>query len=121
MIDKLKEYQQIDTNILKEVSCGNNDLISDLLQMFTRQAPIFAEQLESLYACKDFVSLSKLAHKIKGSAATLGICHLVAKMKELENSAKEEDKNNTCRELIELFKTTSQSAIVELNYYLNRQ
>ncbi len=117
----MKEYQQIDTNILDEISCGNKALIRDLLQLFTRQAPIFAEQLEILYASKDFISLSKLAHKIKGSAATLGICHLAAKMKELENSAKEEDKSNSCPELIGQFKAISQSAIAELNSYLNRQ
>jgi len=114
-------YQHIDINVIDEVFCGNNDLINDLLQIFARQVPSFAEQLDNLYLGKDFVALSKLAHKIKGSASTLGISELANTMKKLENSAMNEDENNNSKELISTFKTISQQAILELTEFIKRQ
>lgn len=116
----MRAYQHIDINVINEVFCGNKDLLNDLLQIFASQTPIFAEQLDSLYLSKDFVSLSKLAHKIKGSTSTLGISKLASTMKQLEESAKNEDRNNDSKEFINSFKTISQQAILELTEFIKR-
>jgi HPt (histidine-containing phosphotransfer) domain-containing protein len=116
----MPEYKHINTSVLNEVASGSRELLGDLVKMFANQVPIFTQQLEVLKQNKDYSSLSKLAHKIKGSVSTLGITDLSIKMKELENEATIGLNTKKINELIESFKVTSDKAILELNDLLNK-
>ncbi|MDD2196046.1 MAG: Hpt domain-containing protein [Bacteroidales bacterium] len=114
----MQSYSYIDIDQINLISDGNKELVSDLALMFTNQAPAFAKQFDELYSSKDFLALSKLAHKVKGSVSTIGITRLVESMKELELIAKEGINEEKYSVLIDEFKVVSQKALNELNHYL---
>ncbi|MFP4555762.1 MAG: Hpt domain-containing protein [Bacteroidales bacterium] len=116
----MSNYKHIDTELLKEVADGNNELILDLVDMYIEQAPKFSEQLENLLENKDYQTLSKLAHKIKGSLSTVGITMLAQEMKELEQKAKLNSNTEQYPTYINRYKRISNEAIVELKDIITR-
>ena len=108
-------YKHVNLDVLKEISEGSNDLMRDLIFLFVSQIPVFSEQLDYYYKNEDFVSLGKLAHKIKSSVAMMGISELSSDMKKLENLAQEKKDIHKYPEFIEKFKRISTEAVSELN------
>ena len=116
----MESYRFVDYNQLQEMADGSSQLINDLITMFFKQVPVFSEQLDSLYQAGDFISLGKLAHKIKGSASMMGITELAGYMKELEYLAKDSLQVEKYPELINKYKTISAEAVEELKDIVNR-
>lgn len=113
--------KHIDKEKLNEISAGNKSLISDLLLMFTNKANEYATNLDKLVNEEDFEQLAKLAHKIKGSVATLGMIDLSDRMKDLEAYAKANRADKKIQEIVDQFKTHSKEAIEELNMILQNE
>jgi len=111
-------YKHVNLDFLNEMSDGSEDLTRDLINMFIKQVPMFSEQLDNFYQCGDYISLGKLAHKIKSSVAMMGIEELTTDMKALEEIAKEGKKSDKYPKYISKFKSISNEAIVELNQIL---
>lgn len=110
------DFKTVNLAVLQEISEGNNDLMHDLIDMFTKQVPVFYEQFDYYLEHEDYPSLGKLAHKIKNSVAMMGIETLVNDMKKLEKLAKSGNKQKESYiSLINRFKTISAEAIEELN------
>lgn len=116
----MNSYKHIDTDLLKEVADGNNELIFDLVDMYIEQAPKFSEQLENLLEKEDYQALGKLAHKIKGSLSTIGITTLAQEMKELEQIAKANKATEQYSSYVNRYKAISKEAILELKEILTR-
>ena len=116
----MNRYKHIDTDLLKEVADGNNELIFDLVDLYIEQAPKFYAQLEDLIEKKDHQALGKLAHKIKGSLSTIGITTLAKEMKEFEQKAKANTNTNQYRSYVNRYKEISREAIVELKSILTQ-
>lgn len=114
----MDSYRFINLDVLKEISEGSHDLMRDLITMFISQVPTFSEQLDNYYRTNDFISLGKLAHKIKGSVAMMGINELTSDMKKLELLALEKKDTHKYPEFISKFKQISGEAIVELKTIL---
>ncbi|NVO10292.1 MAG: Hpt domain-containing protein [Bacteroidales bacterium] len=114
----MENFKHINLEYLKEISDGSTDLVRDLINMFISQVPTFSEQLDNFYQSGDYISLGKLAHKIKSSVAMMGISELTADMKILENIAKEGKSVDNCPIYISKFKNISGEAIIELNNIL---
>lgn len=111
----MEKFKHINMDYLNEMSDGSQDLVRDLISMFIKQVPVFSEQLDNLYQCGDYISLGKLAHKIKSSVAMMGISELTTDMKTLEFIAKEGKEKEKYPVYISKFKTISSEAIIELN------
>ncbi len=112
-------YKYIDIEHLIEISGGNQQLVLDLVNAFIKQVSFFSAQLDIVYSNSDYLSLGKLAHKIKGSALTLGVITIAENMKELEMLAKNGVETQRYPVLIEQFKTLSGETIEELNDFIN--
>jgi HPt (histidine-containing phosphotransfer) domain-containing protein len=112
-------YKYVSWNKINEVTDGNLDLISDMVEIFFQQTPVYSQQLDDLFAKKDYISLSKLAHKIKGTVSLLGINQLVVAMKEFEKNAADGLYPEKYPEYIDLFKNISAKATIELNSIIN--
>ncbi|MCB8964245.1 MAG: Hpt domain-containing protein [Bacteroidales bacterium] len=108
-------YKHVNLDVLKEISEGNNDLMRDLIFLFISQIPVFSEQMDHYYQNKDYVSLGKLAHKIKNSVAMMGIAELSSDMKKLENLAQTGKNIHKYPDFIERFKRITTEAVSELN------
>jgi len=114
----VKDYKHINLDYLNEMSAGSKDLKRDLINMFIKQVPIFNEQMNSYYIEKDYLSLGKLAHKIKSSVAMMGIGELTTDMKTLENIAREGIDVEKYPIYINKFKKISSEAVKELQSIL---
>lgn len=114
----MKNLKHINLKYLNEMSEGSDDLKRELINMFIKQVPIFNDQLDTLYKNGDFVSLGKLAHKIKSSVAMMGINELTVDMKALENLTKEGKDVDKYPGYIIKFKSISHEAIKELQTIL---
>ena len=111
----METFKHVNLDYLNEMSEGSEDLIRDLINMFIKQVPVFSEQLDNFYNCGDYISLGKLAHKIKSSVAMMGIEELTSDMKQLENIAKDGIDKEKYPNYISKFKAISNEAIIELN------
>jgi HPt (histidine-containing phosphotransfer) domain-containing protein len=116
----MEGYRFVNIEQLNEMAEGNDELINDLVNLFFKQVPVFSEQLDTFYKSGDFLSLGRLAHKIKGSVSMLGITELADYMKELENLAKENLHAEKYPDLINKYKTISTKAVEELKDIINR-
>ncbi|MBN1987957.1 MAG: Hpt domain-containing protein [Bacteroidales bacterium] len=115
----MTSHKVIDLNYLKEMSEGSNELMVELISMFLKQVPLFQEQLKMLHETKEFITLGKLAHKIKSSVAMMGMNELATDMKTLEDIAKREVEIEKYAVLINKFNTVSTEAVTELTQVLN--
>ena len=108
-------YKHVKLDVLKEISEGSNDLMRDLIFLFISQIPVFIEQLDYYNKNEDYISLGKLAHKIKSSVSMMGISELSSDMKKLEQLAQAKKDTQKYPEFIERFKRISTEAVSELN------
>lgn len=111
----MANYKHVNLDVLKEISEGSHDLMRDLITLFINQVPTFSEQLDNYYKSEDYISLGKLAHKIKSSVAMMGISVLTSDMKKLELLAQEQKETHKYHAYIDNFKKVSNEAIEELN------
>lgn len=109
-----KEQKYINLEVLKEISEGNNDLMRDLIGLFSKQVPVFIEQMETYLSNNEFELLGKLAHKIKNSVAMMGIEVLVSDMKKLEQLTQSNDNTDKIKNKVAKFKQISSEALAEL-------
>ncbi|HPD94607.1 MAG: Hpt domain-containing protein [Bacteroidales bacterium] len=109
-----KEQKYINLEVLKEISEGNNDLMRDLIGLFSKQVPVFIEQMETYLSNNEFELLGKLAHKIKNSVAMMGIEVLVSDMKKLEQLTQSNDNADKIKNKVAKFKQISSEALAEL-------
>jgi HPt (histidine-containing phosphotransfer) domain-containing protein len=115
----MADYKYVSWDQINEVADGNHDLICDMVTIFFQQIPVYNRQLDFLYAKNDHAALGKLAHKIKGSVSLLGIKQLVKVMKEFENNANKGQYPEKYPDYINLFKSISAKATIELNSILS--
>ena len=114
------KYKYVNIKHLEALAEGNNEFVMELINMFTKQVPLFAEQLDMHLANGDLVALAKLSHKIKGSAATMGFKQLVKNMKELEELANQNAQTQRYSELIDKYKQLTTKIVEELKDYIHR-
>lgn len=114
------KYKYVNIKHLEALAEGNNEFVMELINMFTKQVPLFAEQLDMHLASGDLVALAKLSHKIKGSAATMGFKQLVKNMKELEELANQNTQTQRYSELIDKYKQLTTEIVEELKDYIHR-
>jgi HPt (histidine-containing phosphotransfer) domain-containing protein len=67
---------------------GEKDFVSELIDIFCQQSPPILSELESAVAQLNFVSIEKLAHKLKGSSANIGAARLYSLCADLELQAR---------------------------------
>lgn len=106
--------QLIDLTVLEEMTDGSSELLLDMLDIFFLQVTTFNNEMEEAYNSGDYAKLGAIAHKAKSSVATMGITSIVQNMKEFELLAKSGKKTESYPEFLNLFKTTCEEAIKEL-------
>lgn len=89
----------IDISVIEELKeVGGDEFLSELITMFLDQADSIMEDIKTFHDNKDSDSLSKAAHKLKGSCLNLGakdmgaICQTI-ELQTRENNFNDLDKN----------------------------
>jgi HPt (histidine-containing phosphotransfer) domain-containing protein len=75
----------IDTKLLAELQgSGMDGLLAELIGLFSEDAPLNLERIRAALSGGDAAELARVAHALKGSAATLGARAMAATCLELE-------------------------------------
>ncbi len=109
-----------DLSYLRSMSDDDKNFIREMAEIFREQILEFSVQMPELLEKSDFLNLSRAAHKAKSSVAVMGMAKEAEMLKNLEIKAKEELEVETYGEIIDIFIKNSNTAIEELDNYLNK-
>ena len=96
---------------------GDKVLIRELIGIFSTQVEEYGNQMQIFLDEKNWVELSKLAHKAKSSVAIMGMRKLAEEMKQLEILASKEEKTDTYTSYVHHFTNQCHMAVSELQEY----
>jgi signal transduction histidine kinase/HPt (histidine-containing phosphotransfer) domain-containing protein len=83
------EKELIDWAYLNEVTDGDNELLADLLSLFTRDLPQYRQALFSAIEDQDRPAFNQTAHKFRSSLNSLAMLSLAERLKEMESEGQE--------------------------------
>ncbi len=88
---KTKEHQAplYSLTQIEDIARGSKEFIDKIIDLFIKQMPISLKEMRDAYDSKDFVKLSKEAHRIKPSIDHMGIVSLKEEIREIEYFAVE--------------------------------
>jgi HPt (histidine-containing phosphotransfer) domain-containing protein len=114
-------YKFIKTDYLDMVSGGDSDLVRELINIFREQAGEMYSEMRSLLTIKNYHALGLLAHKAKSSVAIMGMEDLANMLKLFELQAKEGKNPEQYNTYISRFGSDTESAIIELDDFINNR
>ncbi len=106
-----------DLSYLRQMSHDDPVLISEIIDIFAQQVGDYSKKMRDHYERKEWMELSKLAHKAKSSVAIVGMNDLAERLKDLEILAKQESKTELFPEYIQQFTEDCEIAVAELEDY----
>jgi CheY-like chemotaxis protein/HPt (histidine-containing phosphotransfer) domain-containing protein len=74
----------VDMDRMKDLTDGNADGLCELVEMFLKQTHKQFEQMEAAISSGKADDVRRVAHSCAGASATLGMTHMVPKLRELE-------------------------------------
>ncbi|PBQ32831.1 hypothetical protein CNR22_13965 [Sphingobacteriaceae bacterium] len=90
-VSKKNESTLLDLTYLKEISKGNKDFITEILDLFLTQIPEELALIEKAIEKKDFKTIRSLSHKLKSSIPMAGLDEklspILSKMEELAETS----------------------------------
>lgn len=113
------DYKFINTEYLLSVSGGDREITLELVTMFREQSEEIYNEMKSKLSEGNFIFLGQLAHKAKSSVAIMGMNELAAMLKTFELQAKEGKESELYESYISKFKSDTDSALIELEDFLN--
>ncbi len=107
-----------DLKYLQQMTGNNGEMMKEMIELFLLQLTEIRSDFETLINNKNWVELSRLAHKIKSSALVMGIESMANEMKELELLAKESKSPEKYPEYVSRFNNMTDMVEVELKTFL---
>jgi signal transduction histidine kinase/CheY-like chemotaxis protein/HPt (histidine-containing phosphotransfer) domain-containing protein len=114
--NKISKSKLYNLDNLHEMSRGDKNFVSNMIQLFIKNIPISIETIETAIRNKDITTINKIAHKIKPSLLNLGISSIYEDVKTLEKYTL--DENDTFKNINVIFskvKTTLEIIIESLS------
>ncbi len=109
------DYKFINMEYLDSVSGGDPGVINEIVMIFKEQSVEIYNEMKSLLASKNYLSLGLLAHKAKSSVAIMGMADMANMLKTFELQAKEGKEPQLYEHYLERFKNETEAAIEELD------
>ncbi len=110
-----------DLSYLVDMTEGNKDLISEMIEIFSTQVNQYRSLMLQFYIEENWEEISQLAHKAKSSVAIMGMKDLAEKLKELELLAREGRDTDLYPAYIDVFRDECKTAITELQDYVSNR
>ena len=107
-----------DLKYLQQMTGNDRDMMKEMIELFLSQLVEVRSDFAILMSNKNWVELSRLAHKIKSSAIIMGVEDMSNEMKELELLAKESKSPEKYSEYIARFNNMTDMVDVELKTFL---
>ncbi len=98
---------------------GDVAIITNIVRLFKEQIDETYIEMNKLLEIKDYHGLGLLAHKVKSSAAILGMEELAVMLKTFELQAKVPENIQGYQGYITTFKDYCEEAVVELDAFIN--
>lgn len=108
-----------DLKYLQQMTGNDSAIMKEMIELFLLQLAEVRADIELLVENKNWMELSRLAHKVKSSALVMGIGQMADEMKELEFLAKEGKNIESYPDYVARFNTMTDSAETELKAYLD--
>ncbi|HUS87336.1 MAG TPA: hypothetical protein VMW76_08855 [Bacteroidales bacterium] len=112
------DIKYINVSYMEEVCGGDNELITEMINIFRQQVVEFSEEFNRLYNNQDYFNLGLLAHKAKSSIAIMGMEELAMDLKELELKASTGEDTELYSKYLSEFELQTTFALEELDWYL---
>ena len=97
---------------------GNGELIPEMIRIFIEQVDEFKDGMQNALNEKDWVMLSKIAHKAKSSVAVMGMKDIAEQLKNLEINAMEGLDTENYNKIVDIFLKACNEAVTELKEYI---
>lgn len=110
-----EEIPLFDLTNIKTLSRGDQSFVNKMIEIFIDHTPTSMLEIKNAYELQDFITISKIAHRMKPSIDNMGIHSLKNPIRELESTAKTEvvDKEKVSF-LIGIIENTLEKVIGEL-------
>ncbi|HCW09258.1 MAG TPA: hypothetical protein DGG95_18025 [Cytophagales bacterium] len=108
----------INIQYLQDISGDNTSFVKAMLLAFRDESIVFLSQMEHGLASHDFLSMKKIAHKMKPSGAYIGADALTLLVGNLEQAA-ERTNSEEATSLYNGIKSLLRRIFVEIDSYLN--
>ena len=100
---------------IEEISRGDQEFVHNMIEIFVEHTPTSIRELENALEIRDYLAVSKIAHRIKPSIENMGINQLKGEAKEIELYAKSDSiDHNLLKKKLEFFNQTLLSVIEEI-------
>ncbi len=107
-----------DLKYLQQMTGNDSAIMKEMIDSFLLQLTEMRSEFKLLIDSKNWLELSRLAHKIKSSALVMGVEPMSNEMKELELLAKEAKNTEKYPEYMERFNALTEMAEVELKAFV---
>lgn len=104
-----------DLDYLKNMSGGDSKFIREMIELFREQIEEYKAIMPDLLHKKNYLELSKVAHKAKSSVAVMGMTEVAEVLKNLEILAQGGLEVDRYKSMIDQFLDQSQLALKELD------
>ena len=105
---------KIDLDHIYTICDNDREFVGDMLATFVRITPVSIDDLNDSFENKNWLQVSKAAHKIKPSVLMLGIDQFSALIKEIELLAKDPKDTNELATKISLFNQHSVEVLTDI-------
>ncbi len=110
-----------DLTYLTGMAGGNIEVIKEMIDLFIEQVAEISEEMNVSLEKKDWLHLSKLAHKAKSSVSIMGMNELAVELKQLELIASQGVEHEMFANTVQKFLTDCTEAIEELKNYVTEK
>ena len=101
---------------MNEMSDGDKKFIQEMIDLFREQMDEYNKNMPDLLRKKDYLNLSRMAHKAKSSVAVMGMKKVANQLNELEILARSEEEVDRYESIVNEFLEKSKLAIEELKH-----
>jgi HPt (histidine-containing phosphotransfer) domain-containing protein len=109
-----------DLTELKEASQGDDNFVSEMIEIFIRCTADGIKIMEEAFKAKDFRTIGNIAHRIAPPCHHLGITTLLKTLKEIETVSNDNEKNKNVESLLFDAKREINIVVTELKQELER-
>ena len=109
-----------DLTLIYERANGDMQFLKEIIECYVIEMPVYIHEMDEYLAAKDFVEISKQAHKMKAPIALMGALSLKELYAEIELDAKQQKNMDELAKQIAIAKEQCLITVVELSEELKK-
>lgn len=111
------EYKYIDPEMLQELANGDQEFISEMINIFLEDVPDSLKKMNEAMKASDLQTVARQAHKLKPSSGMIGAEITTSLASQIEEIANNNDPDQQLVDLLESLSSALDSCYAELSLY----